>query len=108
MTETSLNRYVDLLCDANQRFIDTVREEEESMVGHLGDEIPPMRDIKQTLAERVRLILEILDYFANKGRQPYARIMEHCQEILTEIRAVQKARSTRSKIAVQTAEGISA
>jgi hypothetical protein len=70
-------------------------------------EVPKLRDAKQSVAEHVRLLLQILDHMGQKKIAPYDTLSARCLSILQEVTVVRKAGRTRATKG-EKKEGISA
>jgi len=102
LKETDLLRFYEPLKEAQAQFIIVVREQEEAEAKEKTlppaknpKNLPKLRDIRQTLTDRLRLAMENLDLLAEKGLEPYVVLAERCAQILTEAGVLAKGRQTR-------------
>lgn len=100
LAATDLLRLFQLLKEAQARFAALVQDEGQVVMP--AQTLPNLRTIRQKLNGDVRLALQLVSYFAAKGRQPYAGLLAPCQAVLAEIGAVAKVRGTRAAKAQQT------
>lgn len=93
LTTLGLVSWYDALKQANVDFKAIV--EQATVAESQEEDLPSLRQTKQILGEKLRLILGILDHFAGKNVAPYVDLMEQAYDRIVAVRAVARARATR-------------